>query len=283
MIQATQELIDLLNSDAPLLMADVYTITTTAGQVLRYTSRDVDITVGAYTYTSFRIKRGGIRVVAGLEVDELNVTFYPDGTDLVGSVPFIHAARRGMLDNAAFVLSRAFYSPDWSTYVGSVIRFSGRIADIDEFSRSEVPAVVRSSLELLNTKMPRNIYQPGCRRTLYDSGCGVNKASFAAAGTVASGSTATQINCALAQASGWFDLGTVTFTSGQNSGVTRTVTSYTPGVLRFSLPLPYPPTAGDTFTAYAGCDKQQATCTTKFSNLARFSAEPYVPAAETAY
>jgi hypothetical protein len=39
--------------------------------------------------------------------------------------------------------------------------------------------------------------------------------------------------------------------------------------------------SGATFTVRAGCDKTQGTCTTKFSNLARFRGMPYIPVAET--
>ena len=283
MIQATQALIDLLNSDAPLLMADIYTITTTAGQILRYTSHDIDLAVGGYNFTSFKLKRGTVRVVAGLEVGNPNITFYPEDTELIGTTPFLHPLGKGALHGAACKLERAFFSPDWPTFVGSIIRFVGRVSDIEEFTRTEVPVTVRSDLELLNVRMPRNIYQPGCRRNLYDTGCGVSKAGFAANSSAASGSTTTRVNCALAQPGGWFDLGTLKFSTGQNAGVTRTVKSYAPGAFTFSLPFPYPPAVGDQFTAWAGCDKQQSTCTTKFNNLARFDAEPYVPAAETAY
>ena len=284
MIQTTQALIDLLNGSDTFLMADLYTITTKAGQVLRYTSADVDLTVGGFVFGSdMKLKRGSTRQVRGIEVDDLSVTFFPEATNMVGSVPFLIAVGKGALDGADFKLERAFFSPTWTTYVGSIIRFMGRIEDIEEYTRTEIPVTVKSDLVLLNVQMPRNIYQPGCRRTLYDAGCGVLKTSFSANSTVAANSTTTTINCALAQTAGWFDLGSVTFTSGQNTGVSRTVKSYTTGVLVFALPLPYAPATGDAFTAYAGCNKQQSTCSTKFNNLSKFSGEPYIPAAETAY
>jgi len=283
MISASQALIDLLNTSDTFLMADLFTFTTPGGQTFRYTSADIDLSIDGNTYTAFCIERGNIRQVAGIQVDTLSVTFSPTDTDSLGNVPFLHGVSKGMLDGAGFTLHRAFFSPTWQTYVGKILRFSGRVADIEEFSRSAVPITIKSDLEILNTKMPRNIYQPSCRRTLYDAGCGVDRASFAANSTAGAGSTATKINCTLAQTAGWFDLGSVTFTGGPNAGVSRTVKSYSPGVLVFSLPLPYTPAVGDTFTAYAGCNRMQATCQGKFNNLAKFSAEPYIPAAETAY
>jgi uncharacterized phage protein (TIGR02218 family) len=37
------------------------------------------------------------------------------------------------------------------------------------------------------------------------------------------------------------------------------------------------PVAGDTFTVAAGCDKQLATCRTKFSNTVNFRGFPHMP------
>lgn len=283
MIPATQPLIDLLNSSDTFLMADLFTFITAGGQTLRYTSADIDLTLDGNTYIAFCIERSTVRQVSGIEVDTLSVTFNPSESDYLGNVPFIHGVTKGLLDGAAFFLHRAFFSPTWQTYVGKILRFSGRVSDIEEFSRSSVPVTIKSDLEILNIKMPRTIYQPSCRRTLFDAGCGLSKSAFAVNSTAAAGSTTTQINCGLAQAAGWFAMGSITFTSGQNSGVSRTVKTYDPGILTFSMPFPYPPATGDTFTAYAGCDRLKDTCQNKFNNLLRFSGEPYIPAAETAY
>ena len=67
-----------------------------------------------------------------------------------------------------------------------------------------------------------------------------------------------------------------------NNGASRSVKSYTPGVITLSLPLLAAPGVGDTFNAYPGCDKQQATCTNKFSNKVNFGGQPYIPLPETA-
>jgi uncharacterized phage protein (TIGR02218 family) len=141
---------------------------------------------------------------------------------------------------------------------------------------------VNSDLELLNIQMPRNLYQPGCIHTLYDSGCTLLKTNFDEFSTVAAGSTLSQINCGLAQATGYFDLGTVTFTSGPNANVVRSVKSYTPGILILSQPLIQACNVGDAFTAFPGCDKLQATCSGKFNNLVNFKGFPFIPLPETA-
>lgn len=281
---ASAELITLLTTSRQFVLADLYAFTLLSGTILRYAAADVDIIFGGYTYSGRGplFTRGRTRVVIGVEVDTLDLTVAADDTHLVGSVPFLQAVLAGALDGAQVTLSRVF-AGDWGvTPAGAVVLFSGRVAE-STVSRTEARLTVRSDLEILNTQMPRNLYQPGCGNTLFDAGCGLVKSAFAVNSAVAAGSTLVLINCALAEASGWYDLGTVTFTGGPNAGVSRSVKKYLPGALTLSYPLPKQPTVGDTFTAYPGCDKQQATCASaKFNNLTRFRGFPYIPEPEAA-
>ena len=91
------------------------------------------------------------------------------------------------------------------------------------------------------------------------------------------------INCNLTQNSAYFDLGTISYTSGTNAGLSRSVRSYTVGAVVPSLPFPAAPALGDLFTIKPGCDKKSATCTTKFSNLANFRGYPTIPVPEVTY
>lgn len=283
MKSASAALIALLSTQRQYFMADLYTFTLAGGTVLRFAAADTDIRVGATTFAGNGplFSRGSTRVVLGIEVDSLDVTVAADDTHLVGGVPFLQAVTTGALDGALLTVERAFMAAWGDTSAGTIVLFSGRVAETTA-SRTEARLTVRSDLELLNIKMPRNLYQPGCVHTLFDAGCTLTKAAWAVATSTSANSTANVLNCGLVQAAGFFDLGTVTFTGGPNAGVSRTVKSYTPGVLALSYPLPKTPTLGDTFTAYPGCDKKQATCGTKFVNLGSFRGFPYVPVPETA-
>ena len=44
-----------------------------------------------------------------------------------------------------------------------------------------------------------------------------------------------------------------------------------------ALPMPFPVSICDAFTAKAGCDKTLETCISKFSNAINFRGEPHVP------
>lgn len=284
---ASPTLITLLSTARAFWMADLYTFTLVDGTVLRHTSADIDITVDGRTFlhTGPIIRRGRIRVAIGVSVDQLDLSISADATTLLSGLPWLQAISNGALDGAVVDLERAFAaSPDDAiagTIAGAVLLFSGRVSDTSTDSIT-AKVSVRSFMELLNTPLPRNLYQPPCGNTLYDTGCGVSKAAFSVAGAVASGSTRQVLNCALANAAGYFDIGEIVMTSGQNLGVIRTVKTYTPGVVNLAYPLPKPVTVGDTFTISPGCDLREVTCDTKFGNKPRFRGTPYVPVPETA-
>lgn len=281
---ADPALVTLLSTAREFFMADLYTFTLVDGTVLRYTSADIDITASARTFSHSGplIKRSRTRVALGTSVDQLDLDISADASTLLSGLPWLQAITNGALDGAVVDLERAFAATPGGAIVGTVVLFSGRVSDTTTDSIT-AKVTVRSFMELLNTPLPRNLYQPPCGYSLYDTGCGVSRAAFAAFSAVASGSTRQVLNCALGNAAGYFDIGELVFTGGQNLGVTRTVKTYAPGVVNLAYPLPKPVTVGDTFTIYPGCDKRLTTCDTKFGNKARFRATPFVPAPETVY
>jgi len=284
---ASAGLISLLNSGQQLQVADLYTLTLYDGTVLRYTSADLDITVGGNTYSSTgpKAKRGKTSQKIGLQVDSLTLEVYPAQTDLVKGLPFLAFATAGGLDGAYFALDYCFMGPaGWGdTSLGTLPWFMGRVSETD-VSRTSCTLKINSDVELLSQMLPRNVYQDGCVHTLYDSGCTLIKATYTVSGTTAVSSTQSLVYASgFAQATGYFDLGVLTFTSGANNGSTHAIKTYTtgsPGSFLLNYPLSNAPAAGDTFTVYPGCDKLQTTCTSKYNNLANFRGYPYIPVPE---
>jgi hypothetical protein len=70
-------------------------------------------------------------------------------------------------------------------------------------------------------------------------------------------------------------------TSGANQGFSRAVKLWTSGSFTLQNPLPWVVATGDTFTAYAGCDKQFTTCGL-FGNEPNYGGQPYIPDPTTA-
>ena len=279
---ATRELIDLLHGSDEFLMADLFRITLSNGQILRHTNADMPVVWDGKTYEAHKliIKRGATRVAVGLDVDSNTLEIAAEPDYRLEGLQWSEAALGGALDGARVVIERIFFS-DWATPVGAVVIFSGRVSDVSG-SRSAVKVDVKSDIELLNVSSPRNIYQAGCMRTLYDGGCKVNREKFTVNGRVtANSTTGTELACNLTQADGWFNQGVIKFTSGRNAGLSRTVKEHKGGRLSFALRLPSPPQSGDVFKIYPGCDKRQETCGKKFDNIVHFRGFPYIPAADT--
>lgn len=283
MKSAPAALITLLSTQRQFWLADLYTFTLVDGTILRYTPADVSITVGArvFDHTGPMISRSRTRIALGTSVDTLELEITATTATLLSGLPWLQAITNGALDGATVELERAFAAAPGAAIAGTVLLFVGRVSDTTtESLKSRV--IVRSYLELLNTPLPRNLYQPPCGYSVYDTGCGLARATFAVNSSAAAGSTRQVINCALAQASGYFTIGDIRWTSGQNLGVIRTVKSYTPGVINLAYPLPKNVSVGDTFSIAPGCDKRLTTCDGTFANKARFRATPFVPVPETA-
>lgn len=278
----------LAGSTREFYRANLYTITLLTGQVYRYTDADRDLTSGGNSFSSSgpRLSRSTVETALGTEVSKMQLTIADDGsTAVIAGLPILRAIAAGLFDGATVRVDCAIMQNFGdTTTLGTYIAFMGRWASVTKLGRAAAEIEVRSWTELLDTQMPRNLYQPGCLHTLYDAGCTLVKANFAQTGTVASGSTQVTIipQVAFTQADGYFTLGTITFTSGQNNGLSYSVRLHSGGQLTLYRPTLMPVASGDTFTCYAGCDKQQATCSGKFANLTNFGGQPYIPAPEVA-
>lgn len=283
---ASAPLIAHLATGQQFRRAELWTFTLANGTIARYTTLDVDVTVDGTTWLAGGpvLSRPASHQVSGVQVGEFEVTIEPAITDTIAGLPWVRAARLGLLRYGRLRIERV-YMPAWGDVsLGKLHLMGGRMAAAHG-DGSQVLITVRDDRELLNTKIPVNLVQPGCRHTLFAPGCTLNSASWAVSGTVAAGSTVSAVLATLAQAGGWFSLGRIVFTSGINSGNSRSVKLHaagSPAALALIAPLPAAPALGDTFTLYPGCDKQQSTCAGKFSNVLNFGGQPYVPQPETA-
>lgn len=260
--------------------ADLFTFTTVAGTVLRYTSDSIPRTVNGNLFAVGPvINRQQIKVAVGMTVDSLDMTMSDDGTTLVGSVPLMQFIMGGGFVGARLVHERLFMDAS-GAFQGTTIEFSGRLSDI-KGGRHEQTLRIDSDVTLLDVLIPRDVYQPTCRNTLYDKQCALSRASFQV-----SGSASGDINAArtvlpttgLTQANGYFEQGVITMTSGACNGLTRTVKTFLHSTsVEVVYPFPFVIHSGDTFTIVPGCDKTNATCQSKFNNLGNFRAEPYIP------
>ena len=284
MKSASAPLLALL-AKSDFVSADCWTITLAGGGVVRWTSADIALKLGGNTFAKGpAIKRGAISEKRGVEVASLAVDITASPTDLINGTAIIPFIAKHGLDGASIKLERAF-AANWpaaaaGVMTGSIIRFAGRVTSINAIQGLTASLTVSSWLVLLNASMPRNLYQAGCLHSVYDVGCTLNPASFSASSTVSVGTAGNtqSFGCALAPTANDYALGRVVFTSGANSGVSRTIRSNdASGNFTLISPLPAVCVSGDGFTVYKGCDHTQATCSAKFANLPNFRGTPFVP------
>ncbi len=276
-------LIALLNSSTQFIMVDLFTFELANGAVLRYCTAGGAITFGGNTYLAAPagLTRGKVRWATGTEVDNLEVVFQSDSGITVIGTPLLAAAVQGLFDAGRVTVQRLFLS-DWVTPVDALLLFRGNVSTVD-VQRLQVKMTVKSDLERLNIQMPMNLYQASCVHSLFDIGCAVNKATYTVTGTVSSVGGSGQIVTALAQADGYFQMGAIKFTSGPNTGLVRTVKTWTSASAYVTSPFPYTIVAGHAFEITPGCDKLRlGDCTNKYSNVINFKGFEFIPVPETA-
>lgn len=161
--------------------------------------------------------------------------------------------------------------------------FEGEVTEISDVSRDKIEFKIASDMYLLNINIPKNVISPYCLNKLYDNICTLNRNDYKETLTVQTGSTKSTINLNSAKDTKYYSLGQITFTSGLNDGISRTIKDYTngsPSVAKLSEPLPYTPSVGDSFNIYAGCDNTKETCQARFNNQTNIRIFPYVPVPE---
>jgi len=264
------------------LFADCYTITLASGQAIYSTSADSDVVFGGNTFLHNGLLVKGLKYKAtiGFDDDRQDISLAPSSGWALNGATLSQAIINGAFDGAALRRDRVFFS-DYvgGTAIGSVLLFIGLFLSIKP-GALKAEAEVANELRYLEQMMPRNLFSLRCNHTLYDSGCGVNQASFSTSGTVQAGSTASVIVSSVALAK--HVQGVILFTSGAANGIQAAVVDVNAGAVSLAYPLPVTPAVGDAFTLYAGCDHTIATCQAKFNNLANFRGTPFIPSPQQA-
>jgi uncharacterized phage protein (TIGR02218 family) len=286
------DLIAFLASPASAAMqgpAELFTITLKNGLVLRYTTWQVDIDMqdgSGYAFSARwpKFSRGNIDENIGTAVGTMDFTVLARTTDLLGSVPVLRTIARGDWDGATVLVERLYMDVN-GAQIAKIVRWAGTLGDVTAVGRGKALFKAKSRMQSLQRKTPPSVIQPTCEHGVYDTGCDLDIADFTEHLVVQAGSTVSIVRVTSARATGYFDLGLGTFTSGGLSGLsfsTRQHIAGAPALLYPTRPLILAPQPGDTVDVAPGCDGLQSTCSAKFSNLINFLAEPYVPDPEAA-
>lgn len=283
---------------------DCYTLTLANGGVLRYTAADFDISDGTNTWSGRTVlvddqnTKPTAHWKVGLDVDTWAVTLMPrardpftgaNWPDTINGMPFLAAAASGALDGAQVVVQRAYFAAPPTQPIaaagavasGFLTIFFGFVGECDIVSSRAVLNLL-DMRHLLTVNMPRAVYQAPCQNILFDARCTLSAATYARAGSALAGSTTGKIVCSILapSGSGTYTLGRIRFSTGPNAGIARTISSWDGAstlVLRSALP--FPPTVGDAFSVYPGCDKSLSSCVA-FGNRVNFRGTPFTPVPE---
>ena len=299
----------LLNSGADFAMLDLWKVTLNGGAVVRWhggpMTTPVSFTAAAGQSTSADgtyvagpvIDRGKISTKLGLEVATLDAKIAANANDLINGTPLIPFAQGRGFDGASVVLYRAFLASWASPITGLVIAFSGRVTQLNDVSRAGFTLTVSAWTVLLNVNMGPDVFQAGCLNTHYDPGCGlaiINTGGLGAsppqnqwtgsvgASPAPSGSAIQLAGAAAGMPDHYLDKGVITFTSGVNSGLARTVQTQAGGLASFAFGFPNPPAPGDTFIALRGCLLTLDDCKAQRPALdaqEHFRGQPFTPPA----
>jgi uncharacterized phage protein (TIGR02218 family) len=232
--------------------------------------------------SSVRIERDDITIATGVEVDECRVTLHCNADAVFNNLSLPHFALIGGFDNALVRIELAVMASFGDVSGGLIHLFDGRVTDV-KLDVSKVELTVGSDSVLLDTKIPTTVYQPPCKHTLYDHRCALNRNDFTQSAAVESVSGGS-ILFTSGYAEGFFALGKMTFTSGANKGLSRTIKQHNNvagmAVVIATDNFSTVPAIGDTFIIVAGCDKLRSTCTARFNNAVHFLGWEYVPVPE---
>jgi hypothetical protein len=133
------------------------------------------------------IQRGRIKVAIGISVDglQLRISATPDVT--VNGMSFIAFIAQGGFRGARVTVERLFCDAAGMP-VGTIVRFTGAWAEATG-GRHEKSVTIESDTAKLNTMIPGEVYQTGCKNSLFDARCGLTKSVYTRVGAATTAST----------------------------------------------------------------------------------------------
>ncbi|MGE3770427.1 MAG: DUF2163 domain-containing protein [Bdellovibrionales bacterium] len=244
------------------------------GATLAFTTHDNDIAVDGVTYDaadSFSLSALDTPVgLAPANAEALGL-LHSDAVDAADIAA-------GHYDGAAVTIALC----NWQAPEDGVILLRKGTVGTISFHGGQYRFEIKGLMDTLAQTIG-DTYTKTCRHRLGNAACGIDTASgtWRKTGTLTSAASTTQVtDSARTEADGFFDYGTLAFTSGPNSGLSFDIRSFSSGTFTLWQELPFTAAAGHAYVAVAGCDKLHATCQNKFSNALNFGGFPHIPGAD---
>lgn len=256
----------------------LWKITRRDGVIFGYTSHDEDIIYEGVTYlakeslNASAIETGAyIDAPGDMELDGIISDDRVKESDLFG----------GLFDGATVLIIRYY----WLGNSTPLVLTGGVISTVTQQDQQFVLALqtVRARLD---QQALLEVYSASCRFTLGDARCTVDLTPFTRTGAVTaitepdvyeSSARRIFVDTARDEASLYWALGIITWTSGANVGLSSEIKDFGSATFVLWSPMPYAIEVGDEYRVTPGCDRLKTTCITKFDNLINFGGFPDVP------
>lgn len=246
------------------------------GGTQRWTNGPADISIGGTTWSAAApvIVPGNVRPTSGVETATLDVEL--QGAFTISAVTIAALAATGSFDDVLVTFERLYLPTPGTTPTvdHKLIVFRGYVAGVEPQS-TKVRLTVKSILARASEQLPRRLAGPMCPWVWGgpDGRCGINRASYTSTDTVAGGSTAQNVVLATGTSGNILVGALVTFASGEE----RSISAWNAGTKTMTVDSPLAAIPSGSVTIKRGCDKTKATCSTTYSNLARFGGFPAIP------
>lgn len=245
----TQAGVEILHKHIPCATkwAQIWTITRTDGEVLRFTSLDRDLIWNGETYEA-------CNSLVPSASESANEVGSVGNMELAGVVAALAVSPRdleaGRFDGASV---EAWLVP-WSGNETPKALLTGTFGKVEHGEQGFKVELVGDGGRLQQTPLVSTL-GPGCRWVFGDSRCGKNLGPLTVTGTVDIGEGQRGFtDAARAEAAGYFDYGRVTFTGGLNVGLSAEIKDHlTGGVFTLWPRLPSPIAVGDPYSMTPGC------------------------------
>ena len=241
-----------------------------------FTDHDRDLTFDGTVFEAMSgFTASEVKDSVGLSVDNLELSGAVSSASLNDT-----DLAAGRYDDAGVEIFRV----NWANSDQRVLMRSGSLGEVRR-AGSGFSAEIRGLAHYLQQPKGR-LFQYGCDADVGDGRCGVilSDPAFSGAGQVVLVHSVRkfEVSGLAAFAAGLFQRGLLQWTSGLNSGRAIEVKQHVvdaAGTVLLELwqPMAQTLSVGDGFTVTAGCDKQFATCTTKFANGINFRGFPHMP------
>jgi len=231
------------------------------GSVYLYTSADAYIDVGGESYAPTAISRG---VVDQSQEDAAGETVITLPRSLPLAVEFMAYTPPAPVQVTIFRRHRADAE--------AITVFSGEVGSA-RFQGSDARLSCLPTPALLSRVLPRLYFQVECNWPLYSAGCGLNKEDYRDDGTV-SGIAGATVTAAVfgTRAAGYYVNGWAENANGDR----RFIIAHSGSTITLLAPF-FGLAVSDAISAFAGCNRLESDCVTKFGNLANHSGAPRAP------